>query len=157
MARRHHRKHSRKSHKRRSHRRRTHRRQHGGGNSCAALPVNREYFAQHGGMAPYVAAGGSDYLIDAATRVQAQVGSLDSAFAELPSVIPRQGGGRRRHRRSSRRASRRTRRRQRGGMYAFQGPSMLLTSAEYAKDGTNPQFHTEGEVNSLYHFNKGPQ
>jgi hypothetical protein len=42
-------------------------------------------------------------------------------------------------------------------MYAFTGPSMLLTSAEYAKDGTNPQFHTEGEVNPLYHFNKGPQ
>lgn len=155
-----HRKHSRRNHKRRSHRRRTH--QQRGGNSCAAFPANRASFAQAGGsMAPFVAAGGSDYLLDAPSRVQAEVGPLDAAFAELPSVIPRQGGGRRRshrHRgRKSRRSHRRQSRRQRGGMYAFNGPSMLLDTAQYAKDGTNPQFRSEGEVNPGYGFFKGPQ
>jgi hypothetical protein len=106
-------------------------------------------------MAPFVAAGGSDYLLDAPTRVQAEVGPLDAAFAELPSVIPRQGGGRRRSHRH--RKGRRHSRRQRGGMYDFKGPSMLLDAAQYAKDGTNPQFRSEGEVNPGYGFFKGPQ
>lgn len=165
---RHHRR-NRKSHRRSHKHRRTHRhrrQQQRGGGSCAALPMNRPLFAQAGGnLAPFVASGGADYLLDAPTRVQAEVGPLDAAFAELPSVIPRQGGGRRRsHRRhgrkgrkSHRRRQSRRQSRQRGGMYAFGGPSMLLTSAEYAKDGTNPQFHTEGSVNPLYGFNKGPQ
>ncbi len=154
MARRHSSK--RHSRRRRSHRRRTHRRQQQrGGGSCAALPMNREAFGQRGGMAPFVAAGGADYLMDSAARVQAEVGPLDAAFAELPGVIPRQGGGRRRRASRRRRSSRR--RQQRGGMYDFTGPSMLLDSAAYAKDGTNPQFHTEGSVNPLYGFNKGPQ
>lgn len=158
-----HRKHSRRSHKRRTHRRRTHRRQsQRGGGSCAAFPMNRASFAQAGGsLAPFVAAGGSDYLLDAPTRVQAEVGPLDAAFAELPSVIPRQGGGRRRtHHRKSRKQSRKGRKgrkSQRGGMYAFNGPSMLLDAAQYAKDGTNPQFRSEGEVNPGYGFFKGPQ
>ena len=120
--------------------------------------MNREAFGQRGGMAPFVAAGGSDYLMDTAARVQAEIGPLDAAFAELPGVIPRQGGGRRR--RASKRHGRRRqsrRRQQRGGMYDFTGPSMLLDSAAYAKDGTNLQFHTEGSVNPLYGFNKGPQ
>jgi hypothetical protein len=152
---------SRRSHRRsRRHSRRSHRRhQQHGGSSCAALPMNREAFGQRGGMAPF-GAGGPDYLMDGAARVQAEVGPLDAAFAELSGVIPHQGGGRRRSRRhrSRRHWSRRHRRQQqRGGMYAFNGPSMLLDSAAYAKDGTNPQFHTEGSVNPLYGFNKGPQ
>jgi hypothetical protein len=129
--------------------------------------MNRALFAQAGGnLAPFVAAGGADYLLDAPTRVQAEVGPLDAAFAELPSVIPRQAGGRR-HRKSHRRGLKsrkhgrkgRKTHKQRGGgdMSAFNGPSMLLTSAEYAKDGTNPQFRTEGEVNPSYGFFKGPQ
>lgn len=129
------------------------------------MPLNRPLFAQAGGnLAPFVASGGADYLLDAPTRVQAEVGPLDAAFAELPSVIPRQGGGRRRrsrrHGRKSRKGRkgrRQSRRQQRGGMYAINGPSMLLDSAQYAKDGTNPQFHTEGEVNPSYGFTKGPQ
>lgn len=158
-----HRKHSRRSHKRQQSRRRQSRKQkqqRGGGGSCAALPMNRALFSQAGGnLAPFVASGGSDYLLDAPTRVQAEVGPLDAAFAELPSVIPHQGGGRRRSRRQSRkgRKGRRQSRRQRGGMYAFNGPSMLLDSAQYAKDGTNPQFRSEGEVNPGYGFFKGPQ
>ena len=166
MARRHHRKSHRKAHRkshRKSHRkvhrkvhrksRRQSRRQRGGFNSCAALPMNREAFAQRGGEAPYVAAGGADYLLDAPTRIQAQVGPLDAAFAELPSVIPRQGGGRRRtHRHKGRRQSR-----QRGGMSPFGSPGMLLDAAQYANDKTNPQFHTEGSVNPHYGFFKGAQ
>jgi hypothetical protein len=164
MARRHSRRSSKRHGRRRSHRRRTHRRRQHGGGSCAALPMNREAFGQRGGMAPCVAAGGSDYLMDGAARVQAEVGPLDAAFAELPGVIPSQGGGRRHSRRSSKRHGRRRQsrrrassRRQRGGMYDITGPSMLLDSAAYAKDGTNPQFHTEGSVNPLYGFNKGAQ
>ena len=124
--------------------------------------MNREAFAQRGGEAPYVAAGGADYLLDAPTRIQAQVGPLDAAFAELPSVIPRQAGGSlglgypRRHRKS-RRGRRHSRRRQRGGMSPFGAPGMLLDAAQYANDKTNPQFHTEGSVNPHYGFFKGAQ
>jgi hypothetical protein len=50
---------------------------------------------QSGGamLAPFAA--GDAYLLDAQTRIQAEVGPLDKAFADLPSVIPRQAGGRR--------------------------------------------------------------
>lgn len=131
------------------------------------MPLNRPLFAQAGGnLAPFVASGGADYLLDAPTRVQAEVGPLDAAFAELPSVIPRQAGGRRKERRSrrhgrksrkGRKGRRQSRRQQRGGMYAINGSSMLLDAAEYAKDGTNPQFHNEQFVNPSYGFNKGAQ
>ena len=71
-----------------------------------AMPRNFASFQQQrGGMAPFAA--GDNYLLDAATRVQAEVGSLDKAFAELPSVIRTQAGGRRR---KSRRAGRKGRR-----------------------------------------------
>jgi hypothetical protein len=160
-------KQSRKQSRRQSRRQSRKQKQQRGGGSCAALPMNRALFAQAGGnLAPFVAAGGADYLLDASTRVQAEVGPLDAAFAELPSVIPRQAGGRR-HRKSHRRShkhgrkthkhGRKGRKSQRGGMSAFNGPSMLLDAAQYAKDGTNPQFRTEGEVNPSYGFFKGPQ
>lgn len=138
----HHRKSSRsrrhrsKSHKRHSRKQRTrrHRRQQGGG-SCSAMPMNRELFAQRGGMAPYQA-GGTDYLVDASTRVQAEVGPLDQAFGELPAVLkaagmpPNQLGGARRgrgrgrksHKRHSRRHRTHRRRQQRGGMAPFDAP-----------------------------------
>jgi hypothetical protein len=127
----------RKSHSRR-HRTRKHRtrRQHGGA-GCAALPQNAQSFAQRGGMAPYQA-GGTDYLVDASTRVQAEVGPLDQAFGELPAVlkaagvVPNQLGGRRRRHRKSRKGSRKQQRsrrqrrqhssRQRGGMAPFDAP-----------------------------------
>jgi hypothetical protein len=147
---------ARRSRKARSHRRRSQRR----GASCSAQPLfNRSLFAQQGGMAPI--AVGDDYLIDAASRVQAQTAPLDSAFADLPSVIPRQAGGRRRrssrrrsahrkgsrsaHRkgsRKSRRSSRRSHsrsRRQRGGALAeFRAPYDL--GVDIANSGSNPQF-----------------
>jgi hypothetical protein len=165
MARRHSRKSHRRSkrHSRKSHRRsKTHRRQHGGG-ACAAMPLNRMNFQQQGGMAPIAA--GDDYLLDAGARATAGVGSLDASFAELPSVIPRQAGGRR-HRRSARRKShkkshrrshkhRRGSRKQHGGsLAAMNGPSMLVS--DMAKTGSNPQFLDEGAVNSHYGV-KGPQ
>lgn len=165
---RHHRKQSRRQRKSKKQSRKQKQR---GGGSCAALPMNRALFAQAGGnLAPFVAVGGADYLLDASTRVQAEVGPLDAAFAELPSVIPRQAGGRR-HRKSHRRGIKHGRKgrkthkhgrkgrksQQRGGMYDINGPSMLLDAAQYAKDGTNPQFRTEGEVNPSYGFFKGPQ
>lgn len=153
------RRHSRKSHRRskrisrKSHRRSTRRRQHGG--SCAAMPLNRANFQQQGGMAPIAA--GDDYLLDAGARATAGVGSLDASFAELPSVVPRQAGGRRRrshkHRRPAHR--RRSHRRQHGGALAdFAAPSML--GPDMAKSGSNPQFLNEGAVNPLYGI-KGPQ
>lgn len=139
-----HRKAHRKSH-RRSHR---HRRQHGGA-SCAAQPLfNRSLFGQQGGMAPIM--GGDARLIDAQSSIQAQTASLDSAFAELSSVIPRQAGGRRRrtarrrshkHHKGSRKAHRRSHRhrRQQGGALAeFSAPYDL--GVDIMKTNPNPQF-----------------
>ncbi len=146
--------------------RRSNRKQHGGSN-CAAYPHNRDVFAQRGGMAPFTA--GDNYLLDTATRVQAEVGPLDKAFAELPGVIPRQMGGRRRSMRRSRSHSmrrrhtmrrkshrRRTHRRQqqRGGMAPFGYELSLPKGADAAM---NPQFQTEGSVNPLYGEFKGAQ
>lgn len=113
-------------------------------------------------LAPY---GGNDsgYLLDSASRIQAGVGSLDQAFADIASV-PRQSGGKRKHRskhrktrRHSRTSSRYRNRSQRGGMADYKAPAMLLNSSMYASDGTNPQFQDESTVNSLYQFNKGAQ
>lgn len=130
------------------------------------MPRNFASFQQQrGGMAPIAA--GDSYLLDASSRVQAEVGPLDKALAELPSVIPKQMGGRRHrkgrkshrrrsaHRKSHRRSAHH--RSQRGGMSAFDAPSMLLDKAAYAADGTNPQFRTEGGVNSLYGEFRGAQ
>jgi len=93
-------------------------------------------------MAPIDANG---LLLDQSTRIQAEVGNLDRYIAELPSVIPKQMGGR----------SRRNRR-QRGGELADFGSSYELLPAAVVR-GVNPQFHTEGQVNSLYGEHKGAQ
>ncbi len=123
------------------------------GGSCAAMPLNRESFGQRGGMSPY--STGDSYLLDGPTRVQAEVSALDSAFSELPSVIPRQSGGRRQRSRSRRQRS--SRRQQRGGMSPYTADPLLLDRAAYSHLSQNPQFRTEAEVNSLYHEFKGPQ
>ena len=54
------------------------------------MPLNRELFAQRGGMAPF---GSLDngYLIDQAARVQAETYPLDQAVGELSTVIPKVG------------------------------------------------------------------
>ena len=169
MVRKHSRRHSRKSHRRsrkshrRSHKHRRGSRKQQGGGACAAMPLNRMNFQQQGGMAPMIA--GDDYLLDAAARATAGVGSLDASFAELPSVIPRQAGGRRHrrsvirksHKKSHRRSHkhRRSHRRQHGGALAeMNGPSMLVS--DIAKTGSNPQFNDEASVNPHYGV-KGPQ
>ena len=135
------------------------------GGMCAAMQ-NRQAFNQFGGMAPW--STGDSYLLDAPTRVQAEMGHYDAAFAELPHVIPRQSGGRRSRRnrnkkskksrrQRSQRSQRQRQRKQRGGMSPFDAPGMLLDSKAYTTDGTNPQFHNEGAVNPSYHQFKGAQ
>lgn len=111
---------------------------------------------QRGGMAEWSATG--DYtLIGPDARVTAQVGPLDSAFGELPSVIPQRGGRRNRNRNHSFKKSRtqsrkrnHSRRNQKGGMAPFGDAGRTLTAAQYAADGTNPQFRTEVDVNERY-------
>ena len=151
---------------RRTRRRRSHRKQQGG--SCAAMPQMNQAFPQRGGMAPI--AQGDSYLLDAPTRVQAEVGPLDKSFAELPSVIPKQGGGyrksrkgckSRRHRKSHKAGrkshrhhkGRRTYRRQQGGMMDFDAAYRYQPQG-YA--GENPQIHTEQTVNHSFKI-AGPQ
>ncbi len=137
-----------------------------GGSSCAAMPQMNQAFAQRGGMAPIVA--GDSYLLDAATRVQAEVAPLDKSFAELPSVIPKQMGGRRKVRRTGRKSHRRSHkvrkvhrkshrkshRRQHGGMMDFDAAYRYAPQGGYA--GENPQIHTEQTVNPLFKI-AGPQ
>jgi hypothetical protein len=135
-----HRKAHRKSHRRGRTARRTIRAQHGGA-SCSAQPAfNGSPFAQRGGMAPINAA--DDYLIDAASRVQAQTAPLDTAFGDLQHVIPRQAGGRRRrsaHRKGRRSSHRRGSRKQKGGALAgYHDPSMLRMSPPQPE--LNPQW-----------------
>jgi hypothetical protein len=73
-------------------------------------------------LAPY--STGDSMLLDAKTLVQSESGSFMKAFAELPSVIPRQSGGSRSRSRSRKhRRSRRRHTRQRGGMQEFNGVS----------------------------------
>jgi hypothetical protein len=162
------RKSSKRSHKR-SHKR-THRRHHRsqkGGSQCGAYP------RQSGGMAPFAA--GDAYLLDAQTRVQAEVGPLDKAFADLPSVIPRQAGGRRRSMRHKKRAHKhkgsrkvctrkhkqsRSRRSQRGGALApFAGSYTLIDHHAMTPKmlAQNDQFVSESSVNSDYSQFAGAQ
>jgi hypothetical protein len=139
---RHHRsrKHGRKS-------RRSRRSQQRGGASCSYMPQQNRQMIQMGGMAPMESAYGT--LLDGPTAIQAQVGPLNAAFAELSHVIPKQAGGRRRTGRKGRksRKTHRRRRQQRGGMHPFDsafGP----VSARPA--GANVQFDLEGGVNPAY-------
>jgi len=140
--------------------RRNRRNRQRGGGSCAAMPLNRELFAQRGGMAPF---GSLDngYLIDQAARVQAQTYPLDMAINELPAVIAKgQHGGRRNRRtqRKQRKQNRRNRnksRRQRGGMYPIDADTMLLPRDTLT--GVSSQFSNEAQVNNLYNEYSGPQ
>lgn len=136
-------------------------------------------------LAPY--STGDSMLLDAKTLVQSESGSFMKAFAELPSVIPRQSGGsrRRKHRR------RQSRRNQRGGLQEFNGVSgafgtpmgvgmgMGLSGTQnggrrrrqyggqapfesaFARPlsgpGQNPQFQTEASMGYGYSESRGPQ
>ena len=171
---------SRKQRKQRQQKSQRRNRNQRGGGSCSAMPLNRELFAQRGGMAPF---GSLDngYLIDQAARVQAETYPLDQAVNELPSVIARaQHGGQRQRqqqrqqqrqrqrqqqrqsRRQRQRQSRRQRQRQsrrqrqqRGGMYPIDADTMLLPRGTDA--GFNSQFSNEAQVNNLYNEYSGPQ
>jgi hypothetical protein len=130
------------------------------------MPLNVPMVAvkQSGGMATITA--GDQYLLDSASRVQAEVGPLDRAMADLSSVIPKQAGGRRYRKakksRKSHKAGRKSHskvrktsrkvRKQHGGadLAPFGGSDLLLSKGEYAMDGTNPQFRTEPTVNPMY-------
>ena len=138
------------------------------------MPLNREMFGQRGGMAPFASLDNGS-LIDQAARVQAETSPLDLAISELPSVIPKQSGGKRRSSRKGgkgrkatkkarksrksrgRRRSQRQRqqRSQRGGMYPIDADTMLLPRG--TPIGANPQFSNEAQVNNLYSEYSGPQ
>jgi hypothetical protein len=138
------------------------------------MPLNREMFGQRGGMAPFASLE-NGYLIDQSARVQAETSPLDLAISELPSVIPKQSGGKRRSSRKGRKARKarkatkkskgrkggKSRRRsqkqrsQRGGMYPIDADTMLLPRG--TPIGANPQFSNEAQVNNLYSEYSGPQ
>ena len=150
-------KQSRKS--RQSRKNRSSRRNQRGGRSCAAYPLNRPSFQstrrnQRGGMAPFDYKDG--LLLDTATRTQAEVAGLDGYIADSQVLAKAQHGGSRK--RQSQRSQRRQRnRKQRGGsqLVEFNASYELLPAG--VPRGVNPQFHTEGSVNALYHENKGAQ
>jgi len=127
------------------------RRSQRGGGSCSAMPLNRELFAQRGGMAPFASLD-NGYLIDQSARVQAETYPLDQALNELPSVIPKMQGGRRRTQRKQRKQKQRQ---QRGGMYPIDADTMLLPRGTNA--GFSSQFSNEAQVNNLYNEYSGPQ
>jgi len=146
------------------------------------MPLNREMFGQRGGMAPFASLD-NGYLIDQSARVQAETSPLDLAISELPSVIPKQSGGKRRSsrkgrkggkgrkakkatrkskgrkggksRRRSQKKQQRSQRNQRGGMYPIDADTMLLPRD--TPIGANPQFSNEAQVNNLYSQYSGPQ
>jgi len=117
---------------------------------CAARSQNRQSF-QRGGMAPF------DYkdalLLDQATRTQAGIVNLDQYVAESQVLAKQAGGSRNRSRRNR---NRNRSRKQRGGELADFSGSYELLPASVAR-GVNPQFATEGSVNSLYGEFKGAQ
>lgn len=169
-------KRSRRSSRRNRKHRKSHRRQRGGG-SCAAMPLNREVFAQRGGMAPY--STGDATLLDKSTMIQAQSWQQVADIDAAQGLAKQAGGARRRrsrkgrsrkgrsrrgrkHRRSQRRLTRSSSFKQRGGSYpwatglqGFDKPYTLVPAG--TATGVNPQFQTEGSVNSLYSESRGPQ
>ena len=107
----------------------------------------QQQYRQRGGMAAY--STGNSYLLDGPTRIQAEVGPLDRYIAELPSLIPRQTGGKRR--RGGKRRSQRRSRSQRGGAAPFGDPYMMFQNPQ----GVNPQFATEHQVRPHTYFENG--
>jgi hypothetical protein len=125
------------------------------------MPLNREAFAQRGGMSPY--STGDATLLDKATMIQAQSWQQVADIGSAQGLAKQAGGSRRRHRkgrRSGRKGSRSQR--QRGGSYpwatglqGFDQPYTIVPAG--TATGVNPQFHTEGSVNPLYSESRGPQ
>ena len=142
-------------------------------------------FGQRGGMAPFASLD-NGYLIDQSARVQAETSPLDLAISELPSVIPKQSGGKRRSsrkggkgrkarkarkatrktkgRKSRRRSQKKQQQRQRSQrQQQQQRGGMYPIDADtmlLPRDtpiGANPQFSNEAQVNNLYSQYSGPQ
>ena len=112
----------------------------------------QQQYRQRGGMAAY--STGNAYLLDGPTRIQAEVGPLDRYIAELPSLIPRQTGGKRRRGSKRSKRSQRRSRSQRGGAAPFNDPYMMFQNPQ----GVNPQFATEHQVRPHTYFeNEGAQ
>lgn len=119
--------------------------------NCAAYS-NQSSF-QRGGMAPFEYRDG--LLLDQPTRMQAEVAGLDRYIADS-QVLAKQAGGRRRSKRKGHRKGKSCRKQRGGSHLADFGGSYELLPAGVAR-GVNPQFHTEGSVNSMYHEHKGAQ
>lgn len=117
--------------------------------------VRRNTRKQHGGMADYPSQFSE--LLPSGMHAAADVGELDTAFAQLPSFVGKYGGvgGRR-----SRGRKTRGRRGHRGGGFGYTpGPTnvpnyMILSPAEEPKAFLNPQWYTENTVVPTF---KGPE
>jgi hypothetical protein len=117
--------------------------------------VRRNTRRQHGGMADYPSQFSE--LLPSGMHAAADVGELDTAFAQLPSFVGKYGGvGGRRHRGRKTRG----RRGHRGGGFGYTpGPTnvpnyMILSPAEEPKAFLNPQWYTENTVVPTF---KGPE
>jgi hypothetical protein len=87
-----------------------------------------------------------DALLPSNMHSAANIGSLDTAFAQLPQFAGKYGmsGGRRSSRRSH----------MRGGMAPIDAPAMLLSAGEERSAFLNPQWYTENQVVPSF---KGPE
>jgi len=143
--------------------------------SNASMSQGQDFFkhhlGQHGGCAltgaPLSAIESS--ALDASLRGPAHLGGIDKAYADIAGLRDMNGGrrrkskkGGRRHKRGSRcrknkskkggkRGKRYRRTRRRGGAMGYSpypGQGMLLSGAEYAQAGLNPEWQNAQEFNS---------
>lgn len=156
-------KHSRKHSRRvsRKHRRTVHRRRRGGmaPNSydlAATLQAKQSlaqggdylnyHRGQHGGVAPYPG-GVVDTVLPGGMAGPAMVYGINKAIADVAGMVdppfdkmqmaPQKVGGRRR---KTGRKGRKSRKVRRGGMAPVSAPAMLLSGAQYAQAGLNPEY-----------------
>lgn len=123
------------------------RRVHRKGSRKGSRKDRRNTRRQSGGMADYPSQFSE--LLPSGMHKAADVGELDTAFAQLPSFVGKYGGvgGRRR-----RGGKTRGRRGHRGGGFGYTpGPTnvpnyMILSPAEEPKAFLNPQWYTENQV-----------
>ena len=105
---------------------------------------------QRGGAADFPAAFSSSALLPSNLHSAADIGSLDTAFSQLPQFVGKYGGsgGSRRSRKAHARRGRKTR----GGGFGYTpGPAvasnyMILSPSEEPKAFLNPQWYTENQV-----------